>query len=156
MRRSNYTGPWKYHKQHNKKALELVTPEKINGKPKWPERRDLIMSVLDKYKRIVHNHRPTRKANNNIRISWDSDVIVSEKDFDRLIKMGWVKKQSGNRRNYYVRAIPKPEEIVQEPREPYKKRKMAIAELEQLIMNKRKGKQHERVPQSNNTTSVAG
>ncbi len=154
MLKKKYKGPWKYHKQHNKKLLDLVTPEKIIGKPKWPERRDFIMRMLDKYKRLVHNHYPTRHLNKDI-YSW-LGMSVSEKDFDRLIKMGWVKKECGSRRKYYVRAIPKQEEVLPEPREPYKKRKLAIAELEQNIMNKRKGQKHERVPQSINTSSVAG
>lgn len=154
MSLKKYNGPWK----SNKKSLDLITPEKVDGRLPWSARKEHIMALLDKYKRLLDNQPRHRISDNNLYTPWleGKSMQLSGRDFDRLIKMGLVKRERSMNRSWYVRATLKEEEPVQEPREPYKKRKLAIAELEQSIMTKRKGKKHERVPQSNNTTGVAG
>lgn len=108
----------------NKKDTEV---SKISGKSSWIERRDHIMSIIDKYGRIVHAYHSDSILRKNL-YSW-MGMPVSEKDFERLAKMGWIRQESGMRRKFWVRNIPKPVTVEKEPSEPFKKRKAALKEF---------------------------
>lgn len=107
------------------------TKRTVSGMPKKKERKQFILSIIDRYNGVINWH-SSRKIDANTLYSW-LGMPVKEKDFKELAKEGVIKSVSmgrGARRKKWVRAGETPEPpATPEPSTPYKLRKQALKEF---------------------------